>query len=119
MTEYPETSTSSGAPLLTMRSKAVRRISTSRSLPYSVSGIDRTIHAPGLLGCHVGECSGDRLRGGRRLPLARTVRRNAEAGEPHLPICTVHQDIGWLDILVHEAALMDPAQGRGDLNGEA
>ena len=57
--------------------------------------------------------------GAGRLPFARQARREAEAGEPHLSVGAVHQDIGRLDVLVHEAALMDLAQGRGDLDGEA
>jgi hypothetical protein len=83
------------------------------------SGVDRTIHAPGLLGGHVGKCACDLVGGRRRLPLARTARRKAEAGEPHVSLGTVHQDIGWFDILVYEAALMDPAQACCDLDGEA
>ncbi|HYZ83108.1 MAG TPA: hypothetical protein VE621_01820, partial [Bryobacteraceae bacterium] len=39
MPEYPETSTNSGAPPVTMRSKAASKISTSRARPYSFSGI--------------------------------------------------------------------------------
>ena len=39
MPEYPETSTNSGAPLLTMRSKQASKVSISRALPYSFSGI--------------------------------------------------------------------------------
>ena len=37
--EYPETRTNSGAPLATTRSKAASKASTSRSRPYSFSGI--------------------------------------------------------------------------------
>src|ERR1700729_2692942 len=37
--EYPETSTSSGAPLLMTRSKPPSKVSSSRARPYSFSGI--------------------------------------------------------------------------------
>src|ERR1700730_4913025 len=39
MPEYPETSTNSGVPLSTMRSKEASKVSTSRALPYSFSGV--------------------------------------------------------------------------------
>ncbi len=44
------------------------------------AGIDRAIHPAGLLGRHVGECSGNHLRRFRRLAFARQTRSNAEAG---------------------------------------
>ena len=39
MPEYPETSTNSGVPLSTTRSKEASKVSISRSRPYSFSGI--------------------------------------------------------------------------------
>src|SRR5229473_3525187 len=39
MPEYPETSTNSGRPPATMRSKAARRVSISDARPYNFSGI--------------------------------------------------------------------------------
>ncbi len=48
------------------------------------AGIDRAVHAPGLLGRHVGERAGDDLGRLGRLPLARQARGDAEAGEPDL-----------------------------------
>ena len=41
-----------------------------------------------------------------RLALARQARGDAEPGEPHLSVRAVHQNIGRLDVLVDEAALM-------------
>src|ERR1700676_616957 len=38
--EYPETSTNSGTPLATTRSKEASKVSISRLLPYSFSGIN-------------------------------------------------------------------------------
>ena len=45
MPEYPDTSTSSGRPPATTRSNAVSRVSTSRSRPYSFSGIIEAIRS--------------------------------------------------------------------------
>ena len=47
------------------------------------------------------------------------ARGDAEPGEPHLSIRAVHQDIGRLDVLVDEAALVELAQSRGDADGQA
>ena len=46
------------------------------------AGINRAIHAAGLLGRHVGERAGNDLRRRGRLALARQLGRNPEAGEP-------------------------------------
>ena len=62
---------------------------------------------------------GDRLGRLGRLPLARQTRGDAETGELDLSGRAVHQDIGRLDVLVDEAALVDLAEGRGDRDGEA
>ena len=43
------------------------------------AGIDRTIHASGLFGRHVGECARDELGRCGRLALARQARRDAKA----------------------------------------
>ena len=66
-----------------------------------------------------GECAGDELGRRRRLPFARAARREAEASEPHASVGAVHQEICWLDILVHETALMDLADGCNHLDREA
>ena len=81
--------------------------------------IDRAIHPPGLFGRHIGERAGDGLGRLGRLSLARQPRGDAEPGEPHRSVGAVHQDIGGLDVLVDEAALVGLAQRRGDADGEA
>ncbi len=79
--------------------------------------IDRTVHAAGLLGGHVGEGAGDGLRRIRRPPLAGQTGGDAEPGEPYLP-ALVHQDVGRLEILVDETSLVDLAQRRDDADGK-
>ena len=83
------------------------------------AGIDRAVHPPGLLGRHIGERAGDDLGRLGRLTLARQTRGDAEPGEPRPSVRAVHQDIGRLDVLVDEAALVRLAHGRGDADGEA
>ena len=83
------------------------------------AGVDRAVHPPGLFGRHVGKRSGDDLGRLGRLALAGQARSDAEPGEPHLSIRAVHQDIGWLDVLVDEAALMELAQSRGNSDRQA
>src|SRR6202035_3577196 len=67
---------------------------------------DGTIHSPGLLGCHVGECPGDKLRRFGRLALARKPRSYTKPHQPALAGDGVHQNVGWLDILVDETSLV-------------
>ena len=81
--------------------------------------VDRAIHPPGLLRRHIGERAGDHLGRLGRLPLARQTRGDAEPGEPHPSVGAVHQDIGRLDVLVDEAALVRLAQRGDDADGEA
>ena len=83
------------------------------------AGVDRAVHPPGLFGCHVGKRAGDGLGRLGRLPLAGQARGDAEPGEPHVSIRAVHQNIGWLDVLVDEAALMELAQSRGNSDSQA
>ena len=80
--------------------------------------IDRAVHPSGLLGRHVGQRAGDGLGRLGRLALARQARGDAEAGEPRPPVGAVHQDMGGLEVLVDEAALVGFAQGGGDADGE-
>ncbi len=66
------------------------------------AGIDRAIHATGLFGRHVSQCSGNnsgRLGG---LTFARQSRGNPEAGEPHFIGCKVYENVGRLDVFVDE-----------------
>ena len=50
------------------------------------AGVDRAVHAAGLLGRHVGERAGDGLGRIGRLALARQARGDAEPGKPHLAL---------------------------------
>src|SRR6202040_4096724 len=69
-------------------------------------GIDGTIHSSGLLGCHIGECSGDELGRLGRLALAWKPRSDTKAHQPALAGNGVCENVGRLDILVDDAALM-------------
>ena len=73
--------------------------------------VDRAIHSPGLFGRHIGERAGDNLGRLGRLTLARQTRGDAEPGEPRPSVGAVDQDVGRLDVLVDEAALVRLAQG--------
>src|SRR6516162_5919182 len=61
---------------------------------------------PGLLGRHVSECSGHKLRRFRSLALAGKSRSDPKPHQPALTGDGVHQDVGWLDVLMDNAALM-------------
>src|SRR5262245_30547391 len=54
----------------------------------------------------------------RRLTFAREARGDAEPGQPHLAARLVEEDVGRLDVLVDEAALVELAQSEGDGNGD-
>ena len=82
------------------------------------AGVDRPVHASGLFGRHVGERAGDEFGRCRRLPFARETRGEAEPGEPDLSVRAVHQEMGGLQILVHEAARMELAERSGDAHGQ-
>ena len=73
------------------------------------AGIDRSVHAAGLLGRHVGERAGDDLRRSGILALARQARRDPESGQPHAA-GRVEEHVRRLDVLVNEAALVDLAE---------
>ena len=81
--------------------------------------VDRAVHSPGLFWRHISERTGDDLGRLRRLTLARQPRGDAEPGEPRPSVRAVHQDIGRLDVLVNEAALVHAGQRRGDADGKA
>ena len=74
--------------------------------------IDRTIHSPGLFGCHVGERPGDDLGRFRRLALARQTRRDTKAREPDLAAREVNKHIGRLDVLMDEATFVYTGEAR-------
>ncbi len=73
------------------------------------AGTDRTIHAAGLLGRHVGEGAGNHLRRRGRLALVRHLRRDPEAGEPYVA-GVVDEHIRRLDVLMDETLLVDLAE---------
>ncbi len=81
--------------------------------------VDRAVHPSGLFRRHIGERSGDHPRRLGRLTLARQTRGDAEPGEPRQSVRAVHQDIGRLDVLVDETALVRLAQRGDDADGEA
>ena len=78
------------------------------------AGVDRAVHAAGLLGRHVGEGAGDGLGRLGRLALAHEARGDAEAGQAHRAGGLVEHDVGRLDVLVDEAGLVEPVHGRCD-----
>src|SRR5258708_36641310 len=75
--------------------------------------VDRTIHPPGLLRRHVGECSCDELGRSRQLAFARKTRGDSETRELHIT-CFTYEDIVRLDVLMYQAALVDPFHRRDD-----
>ena len=82
------------------------------------AGINRTVHPAGLLWCHVRERAGDGFRRLWRLSLAGKAGSDAEPREPYLAALVIHQDMGRLQVLVDETALMELGQRRGDADGE-
>src|SRR5262249_53578600 len=70
-------------------------------------------HPAGLFGRHVSERAADDLRRFRCLALARKAGGNAKPGESNLSAIG-HQNVGRLDVLMDEAALMHLAEGRRD-----
>ena len=82
------------------------------------AGVDRTIHPPGLLRRHIGERTGDRLGRPGPLALSRKPRCKAETCKPDFTAIGIHQDVGRLDIPVHEPALVDFGQRRRDADSE-
>src|SRR6202012_5945140 len=81
--------------------------------------VERAIHPPGLLRRHIGERARDELWRFDRLSFARLSRRYTKAGKPHLPARRVHQNIGGLDVLVDETALVRLAESCGNADSDA
>ena len=73
------------------------------------AGVDRPVHAAGLLGRHVGEGAGDDVQGRGRLAFARQAGGHAEAGEPDIA-GGVDQHACRLDVLMNEALPVDLAE---------
>ena len=69
--------------------------------------IDRPVHPARLFRGHVGERPGDHFRRRRGLALAWQTRGDAESNEPDLASHRVDKDIGRLDVLMDEAALVN------------
>src|SRR6516164_431087 len=82
-------------------------------------GIDRTIHSSGLLGCHVGQCPGDKLQRFGSLALAWKPRGDKKAPQPALAGDGVYQNVGRLDVLVDDSALMQVTNRSRKVNGQA
>ena len=83
------------------------------------AGVDRAIHATGLLRRHVGERAGDEIGRLGRLAFAGQPRCDAKSGQPGSAVGGIHDRVGWLDILVDQAALMESAQRGCQSNGDA
>ena len=83
------------------------------------SGVDRAVHPASLLRRHVGEGAGDHLGRLRGLTLAQQARGDAKPRELHRSSRAVHQDIDRLDVLVHQAPLVELAQSHGNVDGQA
>ena len=81
-------------------------------------GIDRAIHAPGLLGGHVGEGAGDDLRRGWRQAFSGKSRGDAKAGQPHA-VRVIDQSSRGLDVSVNEPLPMSLAKGGRQADGDA
>src|SRR5258708_7033404 len=75
------------------------------------TGIDRPVHAAGLLGRHVSKRSGNDLRWRGCLALAWQPRRYAKTREPDVAR-GIDQQMRGLDVLVDKPTLMDLAQRR-------
>ncbi len=82
------------------------------------AGVDRAVHAAGLLGRDVGKCPGDAFGRRGRLALARQPRRNAESGKPDI-VGGVDEHIRGLDVLVNETTPMDMADDGREVDGDA
>jgi hypothetical protein len=87
----------------TARNHFVKRYSKRAEIAACV---DRTIHPPGLLRRHVGECSCDELGRSRQLTFARKTRGDIETRELQIT-CSTDEDIVRLDVLMDQAALVD------------
>src|SRR5262245_19335244 len=75
--------------------------------------IDGAIHPPGLLRGHVGERSCDELGRLQYLALAWKARRDTKPCEAGVTAFWVDQNVGGLEILVNETALMEAPHGVG------
>ena len=75
--------------------------------------VDATVHAPGLFRRDIGQVPLDgRRRLQRDLALGKLIS-DAEADEPELAAVRVHDNVGRVDVLVHDPLLMQTGQGLG------
>ena len=77
------------------------------------------MHPSGLFGCHVGERASDHLRRRGGLALAWQPGRDAEAGQPDVARRGVHEDVGRLDVFVHEAVRVEPSERHRQADSDA
>jgi hypothetical protein len=80
--------------------------------------IHRTVHAPGLLGRHVGKCAGYDFRRRGRRALAGKPGREAKSGEPHAT-GIVDKRICRLHVLMNDASPVSLAERRRETDGNA
>src|SRR5215475_5320154 len=82
-------------------------------------GIDRTIHSPGLLRCHVGKRSGYELGWLGRLSFAREARSYSKTRQPGMTARGVNKDIRGLQIFVDQRPLVELPECGCETNGQA
>src|SRR5262249_1434544 len=82
------------------------------------AGVDRSVHATGLLGSHVSERARNVLGWRRLLAFTRQLGRYAKTGEPHI-IGGVYEEIGRLNVLVDEAVPVNLAQRSRQVRGQS
>ena len=72
--------------------------------------VDGTVHPAGLFGRDVGQRARDELWRCRCLPLSRNPRGDAESRQPGLAGADIDEDVRRLDVLVHDALLVQAAK---------
>ena len=84
------------------------------------AGVDRAVHAPGLLGCHVGQGALEPREPDGFGGLLGEPRGGAEVEQGDAAGGQVDQDVLRFDVLVEHALLMQGAQGlgQGDADGQ-
>ena len=81
--------------------------------------VDRSVHASGLFGRHVGECAGEGIRRLGSLSIRGEARCKTNPGEPRITGRRIDQDAGRFEVPVNEAALVEFAQGRRNTDRQA
>ncbi len=80
--------------------------------------IDGAVHSPGLLGCHIGQCSGDDVRRGGQLSLPGQPGGQTEAHQPRLPRRHLHHDVGGFHVAMDQPPRMEIAEGFRQTDGQ-